>query len=158
IRVQHRNGGVEVDLDAGLANQLFRAGKLRPVPRGRSGQGEWGENLAIITLAVSDQGNPRLVKTEFFTDFDLQLGGKNSYKKKLKIVYNTLTVTPEGQQNGIGNPDDWAQGSLPEERLFHISNQLRAEFERMAYQQSQAKWNAFNSQLSSMFQRGLQSA
>ncbi len=152
-----RGKDFELDVDPKLAISLMKRNVLRESYTASQTPPNWGDNVAIFTVAVTPTTKSdskdwviTIIKGEFLVNIgpDVVVIAK---KRRLKVVYKTLTITPDGETRADGKPEDWAQP----ERILHIANQFKGMIENQARQLSDAKWAEFNNLLNNVINRSL---
>jgi serine/threonine-protein kinase len=146
----------ELGVDRELATHLLRAGSLRAISPVPPSQKTWRNHPAIVTVVVTRPAGPeispcRIVKLEFATRVAPEIATV-ARKRRLKVIYRTLTVTPEGSQEGMGEDEDWAPKTG---RLRHITTQFNKLIDAQKRATSAAQWNAFNAQFNAMMTRSV---
>jgi len=154
-----RANRAELGLDRRLADRLAATARLHLVTGGAAGEPTWNDDLAIVTVRVARQtGGSKpwalnIVKLEYLSRY-LPEVVRSGYKKKLRITFQTKTVTPEGEQSGDGNTQEWSLMN----RLSHVNVQFQKLFDKQSHLQSQAQWNQFGAQLEAAAAQSVRSA
>ena len=155
-----RGSTAALELEPKLAEQLERLGKLSRTNGPDPAPSNWDQQPAILVVRVAGRGERggndrpcRIVAFKFFTMFEFSVV-PCGYKKKLKIVYRMLTVTPAGDVAGEGQPEEWSAPA----RLGHVSNQLRQNYNKTASLESLARWHQFHSRVNSLLSLGARHA
>jgi serine/threonine protein kinase len=118
------------------------------------------DRLAVLTVKViksrgpaGESWTPRVVKLEFFKEFNFTID-KRAMKRLLHIAFRTVTITPSGAMEGLGNPDEWKRL----ERLGHVTLQMKKLFARFENDRNQARWMAISRQMDSMISQGIRNS
>jgi serine/threonine-protein kinase len=158
--VVRRRKSLSLDLDPRLAKQLALMKRIRLMSGPPPSSPVWDNSPAILTVRIASRGSSapdewacRIVKFEFFNKFDTQVVAAG-YKKKLKVIFHTQSVTGQSAESGVGNSEEWSNLN----RLGHLANQFQKLFDKLSYMESQSRWNRINSVISSTIQRGTSQA
>jgi len=159
--VQVRRGkSADLDVDPKLAQELVNLKKARLKSGTPPTQQEWDEDPAILIVRVASRGESEqkeftccVVAFKFFSSFNFSRV-PNQFKPVLRLVYNIVTVTPDGDSKGQGKAEEWE----PLSRLGHVVNQLKQSFAQQQSAASQDRWLAVSARISSIVKAGVNAA
>lgn len=142
-------------LDPTLADRLVELYRmdLNGDSKLKTGSYEWIMQPANLTVKVAAKptqlpGAVRIVRLELFEQFRNEVRG--SAKKKLVVLFETRTITPNGDSRGLGNNDEWQKVR----KLGHAYNQFQRFFNGIQRQYNQQRWAAFDRQLNQLIAVG----
>lgn len=158
LRVGHWKS-FELAVDVQLAKVLVSAGMLGQISYSPPTRLNWRDKVAIVTVVVRKPTRPgmspcQIVKLEFATRVTPE-AVTIARKRRLKVIYRTLTVSAAGAEPGTGKDEEWAPKTG---RLRHITTQYNKMIEVQKRMASDAKWNQFSSQFNNMMSQGIQNA
>jgi len=147
-----------LEVDRRLAEQLVRLGKLERFAAAVPKSPGWDNQPAIVTLRVFDRppssAGPvgQIVQFEFFQKIEHEVKGK--VKQVLFVRYETRTITPDSDNTGRGNAEEWSK--LP--KLGHAYQQLQRRFNAARNQVGMVKRARSNAMMNSIISQGLNNA